>query len=213
MVSEMKGGIGMFSKVEGRNYVLLPYGERQPRKLNKKRTDAMIDKLLKACNTISDALAELYESDYDAYEIFARAILEYDGRIRFDGGRVEVVDDIATGLRCLKEQLETHDDEIRPFEEVLLLEDLGFVKDIAYAGRYERSVKSSEDEDIVEEVIRVIDENTDSVKYLHRVRTIEWMRTDYGRSSRSIVYKNCPVSKRLARAISNTFGEDYRAAD
>lgn len=194
----------MRSKIEGRNYVLLCDGEREPRKFNKRRTDATIDRLLKACETIVDTMQALYENDYPAYEVFAETMFDYD--IRLDH-----IDDMAERLRSFKEDLLMRDDDIRPFDEVLILSDLGFYQDVMCGNRYERKIKSDDDEEIIEEVIRAVNEKTHRVEHLYRMRTIKWVGTDYGRSSESIVYCNRPVGKRLKNAIQNTFHEPYSA--
>lgn len=192
----------MRSRIEGRNYIVQPDGEKHSYKYNKKRVDIVIDRLLKSSNNIRDILLDLYEEDYNLYEIFISFMFNLGYHyMSFHDGACDALEDMCNGLESLKNQLATGDDDIHPFEEVATLDDLGFTKDYASRGKiWMKILESTDDREVVEEIVYV-----DDGSYLYRTRTIEWKKTDYGRTSDSIIYKNKAISKNLMKAIKNTF--------
>ena len=64
---------------------------------------------------------------------------------------------------------------------------------------YEKTLEDSGEQEVVEEILV-----TSSGDYLRRKRTIIWDNTTYGRSSKSIKYKNLSIGKKLYKTIQNT---------
>lgn len=195
----------MRSKIEGRNYVIQQDGEKHSYKYNKKRVDDVINRLMKASNTIHDILLDLYEDDYNLYEIFISYMFDFGSYYSFQDGTCGAVESICDGLEELKQQLEEGNDDILPFEDVATLGDLGFKKDYASRGQiWVKILEDTDDREIVEEIVHL-----DDGRYLYRTRTIEWKKTEYGRTSESIVYKNKVIGKNLMKSIKNTFENDF----
>ena len=192
----------MLCKKEKRNYVILFDGERFPEKANIKLTDESLQKLLKSFEDIRSVMKELYDKDYTSYKLLFDNCLEYvitDG----DDGRSWKLKNAVESLHDLKDFLNTHDDEIKPEEEVITLTDLGFRlwtwdKSMCI---FEKIVEDTEEHEVVEEVLSI------NGKPLYRTRTTEWEKTDYGRSSTSIKYKKLRLTKKIEKAFYNSLKE------
>lgn len=188
----------MLSRKEGRNYVVLRAGERIPLKLNAKRLDGRLGRIEKALETIGKELKDAYRSDYEEYALLREEIFENAGSyVSFDEGKCSIVDNLLYGLRQMKETLAGEDDEILPEEEVVTLRDFGYEELYRGYGIWEKVLENSEEREVVEEIQRLEDP-------LRRIRTTNWKRTDYGKTSTSITYRKLPIGKKLAKAIENT---------
>lgn len=187
------------SRVDGRNYLVLPEGERFPLKLNRKRLDKALFGIEVSFKKIQALMKELYEQDYDSY-VFIRDYVFGYGRFEFDEGSSFHLDDVVDTVVSVHGSLLSRMDEIRPVEEVEMLEDLGYKY---YGGglahvMYEKVLEDTDEKEVVEEIQQV------EGKMVRRIRTTLWEKTSYGKSSRSITYRKIGNTKRLVRAFLNS---------
>lgn len=192
----------MKSKVEKRDYCILKDGERFPIKLNKKKTDHIISSLIHRFGSLENVLEDIQREDPDVGNFVLDIVLKslYNMSYYSDAQDFQYqIQNVLKDLVDLQEFLKTHDDEIKPEEEVVLLSDLGYKKD--YVGKLWGKILEDTDEKEVTEEILLYE------KPLRRIRTIIWEKTDYGKSSKSIRYKKMPIGKKLEKAIENTQNE------
>jgi hypothetical protein len=191
----------MKSKVKGRNYVILRRDDcRIPEMVNKKRLDNALVSLEKAFSAICEVLDDLYRNDRSAHSIVEDNALYWVLRDRYELSDSSCfdLDRVLDDIHELRVFLATHDDEIRPEEEVITLNDLGFREEIPGGGfRWEKCIEDNDEREIVEEIC-ILEDGP-----VRRIRTIEWEKTDYGKSSKSIRYKKMPIGKRMMKAINN----------
>lgn len=193
----------MLSKKEKRNYVVLLTNERFPEKVNRKYADKTIGKLKSLLESIQDIVKDTYDKDYGLHRVLFDEYLE--NYFDVDDGKSWKLRNSIDALRELQETLATHDDEIFAKEEVITLEDLGFRCMVWDKTMYifEKQIKESDEEDIVEEVCRV-----NKGPIVRRIRTTIWEKTDFGKSSKSIRYKKIRMNKKLENAFLNSV-KDY----
>lgn len=193
----------MLSKKEKRNYAVLLTDERYPEKINRKYADKTISKLKSLLESIQDIVKDTYDKDYGLYRVLFDEYLE--NYFDVDDGSSWRLRNSIDALRELQETLATHDDEILTNEEVVTLEDLGFRRMVWDKTMFifEKQIKESDEEDIVEEVCRV---NNGSI--MRRIRTTIWEKTNFGKSSKSIRYKKIRMNKKLENAFLNSV-KDY----
>ena len=185
----------MESKIKGNNYIVLRDGTRFPVKLNKKKTDKALKEISDALNFVNAKLKELYDGNYDLYELLATPFEDVD--LEIEDGQSWKLNSITNDFRRIQETLATHNDEISDKEEVMTLADYGFHN--SYDNRlWERLFSEEGDVEVIEEI------QLQCNPPLHRYRTTIWEKTDYGRSSKSITYKNVRTTKKLQKAIENT---------
>lgn len=193
----------MLSKKEKRNYAVLLTDERYPEKINRKYADKTINKLKSLLESIQDIVKDTYNKDYGLYRVLFDEYLE--NYFDVDDGSSWRLRNSIDALRELQETLATHDDEILTNEKVVTLEDLGFRRMVWDKTMFifEKQIKESDEEDIVEEVCRV---NNGSI--MRRIRTTIWEKTNFGKSSKSIRYKKIRMNKKLENAFLNSV-KDY----
>lgn len=190
----------MLSRQEGRNYLILLDGERFPVKINKNKLDRTLGALEKALQAIQKEIGDAYDTNYELYSILQNVVFGYYGLAadRVVDGKNEWVEDTLYSLKEIKEQLATGNDTIMAAEYVTTLRDIGYQKTYGRQGQsWEKTIVDNDDVEIVEEIY-IGDE------ILHRKRTTVWQKTDYGKASTEIIYKNLPISKKLAQIIENT---------
>lgn len=190
------------SKIEKRDYCILKDGERFPIRLNKKKTDHIISSLIHKFGSLENVLEDIQREDSDIGNFVLNTVLRslYNMSYYSDAQDFQYqIQNVLKDLVDLQEFLKTHDDEIKPEEEVVLLSDLGYKKD--YVGKLWGKILEDTDEKEVTEEILLYE------KPLRRIRTIIWEKTDYGKSSKSIRYKKMPIGKKLEKAIENTQNE------
>ena len=184
----------MLSRVEGKKYIILVDEEsRFPEKIGKTRTDRLLSFLRRHMQAVVDEMEKIERLDPALYRLVTDRVFGANGYVPDDHtyfrSRIDNID-------SLVEQLKS-DDEIPKEEEVILPEDFGFRQDISEKGYYTKILEDTDEREVVEEII------ARPGLVLRRVRTIEWEKTDYGRSSKSIAYRKKPIGKRLMRAIEN----------
>ena len=192
----------MLSKKDKRNYIVLLTDERFPEKVNRRFADKTIEKLKSSLETIQTIIKDTYDKDYGLYRVLFDECLEYHFDVS-DGKSWKIGNSI-DALNELQETLATHDDDIRTKEEVTTLEDLGYRLMVWDKTMYifEKQIKESDEEDIMEEVLRL---KNNPIK--RRIRTTLWDKTPYGKSSRSIRYKQIRLNKKLENAFLNSVKE------
>lgn len=187
----------MLCRKEGRNYLILRDGERTPEKVNARRADEVVGRMERAFETIRRELKRAYDEDYELYSILSDRVFDYGTYGGTHDGKASVVENALYELASLKEEFASND-EFPTFEESLTLEDFGY-KDSFYDRRiWEKVLRDDDETEVVEEIQRI---DSDP---LRRIRTTNWERTDYGKSSTSITYRKLPIGKKLAVAIANT---------
>lgn len=194
-----RGVCDMRCRVNGRNYVILPDGEKFPVKFNKKKMDAVLERLEKALSSVSELMGELYDNDYDAFNLIASDVF-YDACFKVNDGHIVEIEDALYSLNQFKDKLQSSDDDIPDYSDLVTLDDLGYVIDDPRVVLWRKELSSSAERDVCEEIFQ--DENG---SYVRRERTIDWETTEYGRSSKSIVYRKLSIGKKLMKVIENSF--------
>ena len=192
----------MLSKKDKRNYIVLLTDERFPEKVNRRFADKTIEKLKSSLETIQTIIKDTYDKDYGLYRVLFDECLEY--HLDVSDGKSWKIGNSIDALNELQETLATHDDDIRTKEEVTTLEDLGYRLMVWDKTMYifEKQIKESDEEDIMEEVLRL---KNNPIK--RRIRTTLWDKTPFGKSSRSIRYKQIRLNKKLENAFLNSVKE------
>ena len=192
----------MLSKKDKRNYIVLLTDERFPEKVNRRFADKTIEKLKSSLETIQTIVKDTYDKDYGLYRVLFDEYLEY--HLDVSDGKSWKIGNSIDALNELQETLATHDDDIRTKEEVTTLEDLGYRLMVWDKTMYifEKQIKESDEEDIVEEVLRL---KNNPIK--RRIRTTLWDKTPFGKSSRSIRYKQIRLNKKLENAFLKSVKE------
>ena len=196
----------MKSRINGNKYeILRDESDIYPDIIDKEDLDGTLEKLRDALTTIQSIVKETYDRDNnDLYYLLADRVFEEanidcsDGRIWKINYAIESIDDLQTFLA-------EHNDEIDPPEKVMTLSDIGFKKTYYDTNRnylWERSLESTEQKDVDEEIIF----NGDEIE--HRERTIIWKIEKFGKSSDSITYKDIPISDSLRQIIENTLKQE-----
>lgn len=164
--------------------------------MNKKRTDKTLKKIRIALKTINEEIASAYTTDRSLYKLMEDVI--------FDPLSMEFYDDHCWRLKAaqeateeLQEILSTHNDEILPpnISQTENLQNLGYRNMDPWNFYFEKILEENEEREVVDE-IQIVDG-----KPLRRERTIEWEKTDNRHSSKTIKYKQLPISKKLSKAI------------
>lgn len=185
------------------HYTILEDGSHTPYKLNKKKTDEAVKTINEALEAIQSTMEYLYEEQSDIYRLICDEVFE-PAMISFDEGGNGHLRDSLDNVRELQKNLLTRQDEVMPAENYEDLEDLGFRKSYALHENdmqfWEKILEDNQEREVVEEVII----NPETGVILHRTRTTDWEKTEYGRSSKSIVYKKLRVTKRILNAIKNS---------
>ena len=190
----------MKSKIRGRNYIILYDGEKYYSKVNKAKLDRSLKRVIDALEVLNSEL----EYRNDVSELIMDKVF-YDYSYDDYSYRRNKIRNALEYAQELKEQLETHDDEIPEPEEVTLLDDIGFRhRPFDKKGYWTKLIEDTEDREVIEELWL-------SEKTIRRKRIIDYEKTEYGRSSTNIEYKILPISKRLMRVIKNTLAKENGA--
>ena len=184
----------MLSKIEGKNYVILTdVDSRYPEKVNKARTDRLLASLRRHMQAIADEMARVEEKDPTLYHLVSDWIFN---DYRYTSDEDAFFRSLVEDIDALMEQLES-DDVIPEVEDVALPEDFGYRREIIEKGYYTKTLEDTDEREVIEEIIARPE------LILRRIRTIEWEKTDYGKSSKSIKYMKKPIGKKLMKAIEN----------
>ena len=190
----------MKSKIRGRNYIILYDGEKYYSKVNKAKLDRSLKRVIDALEVLNSEL----EYRNDVSELIMDKVF-YDYSYDDYSYRRNKIRNALEYAQELKEQLETHDDEIPEPEEVTLLDDIGFRhRPFDKKGYWTKLIEDTEDREVIEELWL-------SEKTIRRKRIIDYEKTGYGRSSTNIEYKILPIGKRLMRVIKNTLAKENGA--
>lgn len=186
----------MKSKIRGRNYIILYDGEKYYSKVNKSKLDRSLKRVIEALEILN---SEIEKRD-DISELIMDEVF-YDYGYDDYSYRIDRIRNALKDAQELKEQLETHDDEIPEPEEVILLEDIGFRhRPFDKRGYWTKLIENTADREVTEELWL-------SEKPIRRKRIIDYEKTEYGRSSTNIEYKNLTIGKRLMKVIENTLAK------
>ena len=190
-------------KKQGRSYIIQDYEDMDSLVLNRKKTDKVLNTIEKSLQVISKAVADLYDDDAELYWFIHDHIWLPDSYYLCDGKIPDILSDVYRSIVDLQDYLKEHNDEIKPREETICLEELGFKDYLFYhkpdeAHLFERRKSLEGNTETTEEI--VFNEGNIS----RRLRTIIWEETMHGKSSRSIKYQKLPMTKQLQKAAENT---------
>lgn len=186
-----------YSRKTSKNYYV--WSDDEPvRKLPKGVTDKALKELDKAVYKLRKALVDCT----DIQDFVDSDILPWDME---SDHLIKQTEDILENIASVRDLLETHNDREENYEEVFNLVSFGYKKDI-YGIRpmdnfvmYTKTKEDSDVQEVVEEI--VVYRNGSATR---RLRTIEWQKTDFGKQSMKIRYKNLPIGARLQKAINNS---------
>lgn len=195
----------MLSKTQNDLYIVAgDKYDKYPYEVPKDIMDEYLDKIYMDVKNLQDDLLHLYEICPEAFYLLKRNCWELDNQDS-DEGKFYIFRSILRDIEDLKEIL-THEDEITPKEDLLTLEDIGYKP--FYGGKegfYEKMLSETFEQEICEEVFLNVDG-----KPLHRKRTIDFEKTDYGKSSTNITYEELPIDDELRKVIESTIEERNR---
>ena len=185
----------MKSRIEGRNYIVLPNEAKFPVKLNQKRVNKTLMELDVSLKKIQFLMKQLYETDYDAYKLIVNQVFG-ENVFDFDEGKSHQLNMMIDNLDEFYQQLLTGNDEIPAREEIETLEDLGYSCRMLDRNNvvYEKILKKEENEDIIEQIFEW------EGKVVRWIRTIYWEESEFGRSGKS-TRRKIGNTKRLIKAF------------
>lgn len=186
----------MDSKIEGKNYIVLTDGDKFPVKLNVTKTDKSLARIEKALSSVKEEIMNLYETNYDLYRLLDDEVFDWPVS-GFDDGKCSNLDSLIYQLHQLQSRLHTQNDSIPPVEDLITLDDFGYSNEYHHAKIWEKKIEDNDEREVVDE-IQLLDPP------LRRIRTIEWEKTEHGKSSKKITYKKLSIGKKLLKAAENT---------
>ena len=192
------------SKIDGHNYIYQIDDEdnidRGVQRINKNKTDASLRRLRNAITAICDELEKVYKGNYNLYSLIDEEDI-FCGNLQLEDGDIHMLRAARNRIAELETMLHTQNDDLDyvPPKEMITLSDLGYKAVMNRTPFYEKTLEDSDEQEVVEEILV-----TSSGDYLRRKRTIIWDNTTYGRSSKSIKYKNLSIGKKLYKTIQNT---------
>lgn len=181
-------------------YRVLLDDEHIPCELDKDHVDFVLNGFLKHFQSTQRIIENLYEYDYELYRLLFKD--SYD-TLDIDEGKSWRIDNVIYAIEELIDSFKTNDDYIKSAEESMLLSDLGFKNEFWDRNYWAKVIEDTDEKEIVEEVIL-----RDEMEPLHRERTTIWEKTDFGKSSKSITYKELPLTAELKRAAKNDNKKD-----
>ena len=198
----------MRSCIKKNTYRILHDEERFATTLNKSKTDKTLKKLLTNFEELEKTLETLYNNEPEIYEFIQTEIYGIEAYLDVNEGRSYVLQETMRNIRETQEALATNKDKIPEDEDVTILEDIGFKKEIfspaSVEGYYTKTLCDTEEKEVIEEIIMMKD------KTLHREREVLWEETKYGRASKSINYTDMPTDEKLKKIIDNTKRENKK---
>ena len=175
-------------------YRILYDYEHVPIELDKYLVDTSFDEILTTLKVLSKKIEDLYNYDYDIYELIFKHV--YDS-LDISDGKSWRINTLIRDLEELKEKLDNNADDIKEPEQCINLEDLGFKPVISSDNLlWEKVLEDTDEKEIVEEIIML-----DIPK--RRKREIIWEKEDYGKHSKEINYFELPMTEELEIAINN----------
>ena len=198
----------MRSCIKKNTYRILHDEERFAITLNKSKTDRTLKKLLTHFEELEKTLKTLYDNEPEIYDFIQTEIYGIEAHLDVDEGRSYVLQEMIRNIKETQEALATNKDKIPEDEDVTILEDIGFVKEIDSAASveayYTKTLCDTEEQEVIEEIIMMKD------KTLHREREVVWEKTKYGRASKSINYTDMLTDEKLKKIIENTKRENKK---
>ena len=165
----------------------------RPVRINKKETDAALKKMNHALTDLIDVFRDAYEHNVDLYDILKESFFDFD----ISEGKSWRFDYAKRTCDEMIQSLSENDDDIKDELYYTTLKDLGFKQDYAEKYFWEKILEDTKEKEVVEEVL-FLD------KPVYRKRTIIWEKTNYGRSSKDIIYEDMKINKKMKMIIENT---------
>ena len=178
-------------------YEILKDYERFPVEVDKTFADNALAHLEKDLKDLNEVLKAIYEQEPDLYWILSER-LDYFKPFSAEPDSYESFSSMADEVKKVAEELRVGNDTIPTYEETVLLTDLGFKNPTSFdEWWFEKILEDTDEKEVAEEVFL-----RDEIR--HRKRTIHWEKTDYGRSSKEIIYEDLETDEELSNAIKNT---------
>lgn len=187
----------MQSKIEGRNYVVRFDGEKKPVKMNKAVTDKILEKLSAALGEIEKVLVSTANDNPDLHRLILMK-LSNEKMNTIEGSIPKAIMDTKQNIDWEAISLQTRNDDIPSEEELMTLEDLGFVKHIGEDNLWEKVISNEKDKEVIEEIL---------VAWLpeRRLKTVYWDTNEPKKKyTKKVEYKKVPISKKFSKVIENT---------
>lgn len=188
----------MRSKKIGDKYRIHCDFSRFPKEVGIKETEEVLKKTEKSINDFYHSLKEIRDEHQEVYDILLSLIAEKCSMFLCDE---ESLLDLKKYLEEIQKELENNDDEVLSEEELINLRDKEFKRIFGYeaVSLWEKVLEDTDEREVVEEIsIR------DGQIYNHRKRTTEWEKTEYGRTSKEIIYEDLPIDEELRKLARNT---------
>ncbi len=178
------------------NYRILFDGEHLPVEIPQEELNGYLNKLSEAVNTFRCFLSDSYEGDETKYEVLKEIMNR--SCVDYQDGKNWKLEDINYEVEQMLQYLETTKDAIPSFEESETIQDYGFHEEWRGSGVFEKKLENTDEREVVEELLLHGDE------FMHRKRTIVWEQTEYGKSSKEIIYEDLPLDDNLLRLLNNS---------
>ena len=188
------------SKRVGDKYLIQDNDSKFPYEVNKPTLDWHLSIIRDDLKNLREDLKEFHKLSPYEFNVVATYsyLLDKDNA---GEGEFYFLESIYEDVKDLEEMLST-DDEIKSKEDLITLEDIGFVK--VYSGTVDHFYSKFIDcEFNIGKTKEVYVENG---KIIHRLRTIKWKEVEGGRESESIEYEYLPVDDELKQIVENTIG-------
>lgn len=187
----------MLSKVDGDEYLFTDNGGRFPFRIEKDKVDSVIESLKYDLQHFNDTMKELYEEKYNLYALITDELFFSDDDW-YDGESYKIKA-MENDLKYFQDFL-AEDNDIPEYEDIVVLEDLGFEKRVyGPEGVWVKMVQDSEEKEVTEEVWPY------NEPPMYRKCSVLWKRIGPGhKQSEKISYDDLEITDELANAIKNT---------
>lgn len=177
-------------------YRILMDGEHIPEEI----TQSELDNALSQLKSAADNLLSMINNVSNEYNVkgdiikrlFSNACLDSD-----NGGKWRI-EALSYEIDMLQKYLKDSSDNVPSIEESETIYDYGYKNTWLDSEIFEKKLEDNDEREVVEEVF--IKDGT----FVHRKRTTEWEKVDYGRHSKSIIYEDLPIDDDLKRILENS---------
>lgn len=184
-------------------YRILMDDSRFPIEVRQAELDYHLTELKSRIEDLIAYLHDMYDTDSGIEQIIEEVMAS--SMMDYSCGHSWKLDNLVHEIEGLQSQLQEDCDDVPSVEDIETIEDYGFHN--FYDRRfYEKVLEDTEEKEVVEEIV---------LKYnppLYRKRTTIWEKTDYGRTSKQIIYEDLILSDdmlRLIRNLKREIGESF----
>ena len=192
----------MQSKIEGRNYIILLESEKKPIKINRATADKTLERLGNALGEANEIIASAAKDNPELHKLIA-ACLSGERINDIVNGESKAIAETKQKIGWEAISLQTRNDEIPSEEEMMTLEDMGFMRHVGDDNLWEKTISCDKMCEIVEEIL------LDGVPS-RRLKTVYWDENSPKKKMvKKIEYKNVAIGKRLRKIVENTIATSY----